>query len=144
MAAKPPRPAPPAAPDDAPSGTAKTATRGKAAARELSDRLADPAFQADIERAVRDLPPERAAELVEMLEGSIKRRKLELYGYLVAAAIVVIGMIVSLLIMGSAPEGSFVAWIFLVPLALAGVVMTWMGKRAKAAGKMTSPASKPR
>lgn len=126
MAAKPP------ARDPEPA----TAARSKAAARELSERLADPKFQADIEKAVRDLPPERAAELVAMLEASIKRRKLELWGYIGAAAIVLFGMVGMLLIMGSAGEGSFVAWLFLVPLALAGLLMTWVGKRAKAAGKL--------
>lgn len=126
MAAKPPAREPEPA----------TAARGKVAARELSDRLADPKFQADIEKAVRELPPDRAAELVAMLEASIKRRKLELWGYIAAAAIVLFGMVGTLLIMGSAGEGSFVAWIFLIPLAVAGLVMTWVGKRAKAVGKL--------
>ncbi len=129
MAAKPPRPTP------ASSDGSATTAGGRASARELSERMADPAFQADIERAVRELPPERAAELVAMLEASIKRRKIELYGYLAAAVIVVVGMLGTLWIMGKYGGSSFVAWVLLIPLALAGAVMTWVGKRAKAAGK---------
>ena len=103
--------------------------------------MKDPAFQRDIEQAVRDLPPERAAELVAMLEASMRRRKLELYGYLAAAAIVVVGMVGALLFLGSAKENSFVGWVFLVPLALAGLVMWLVGKKARAdhrAAKLTA------
>ena len=139
MAAKPrSQPAPAAAP---PSGgpSAATTEAGAVVAKDLAARLSDPAFQTEIEQAIRELPPDRAAELVAMLEASVRRRRIELYGYLLAAVVVIVGMIGALLIMGSVEDGRFVGWIFLIPLALAGLVMTVIGKRAKAG----APAAKP-
>ena len=110
--------------------------------KDLATRLADPDFQRNIERAVRELPPERAAELVAMLEASIKRRKLELYGYVAAAIIVLLGLVGGLLVMGSAKEGSFIGWIFFIPIGLAGLVMWLVGKKARAAQK-GGPSTRP-
>ena len=135
---------PPSAASTAASASAATATAGKVAAKDLAQRLKDPEFQRDIEQAVRDLPPERAAELVAMLEASMKRRKLELYGYLAAAAIVVIGMIGSLVFMGSVAEGKFTGWVFLIPMGLAGLVMWLVGKRARAGQRAAKEAAERR
>ena len=134
MAAKQPRPASPA-PDPV-----ATAAASKVMAKDLAARLSDPAFQSEIEQAIRELPPERAAELVAMLEASVRRRKIELYGYLLAAVVVIVGMLGALLIMGSVEDGTFIGWIFLIPLALAGLVMTVIGKRAKAGAPPPKPA----
>lgn len=150
MAGKPrSKPGAPGKPSPAPSGAptaaevaAGTAPTGAVAAKDLAQRLQDPAFQADIEKAVRELPPERAAELVAMLEASMRRRKLELIGYLAAAAIVVVGMVGALIVMGSGDGGTFLGWVFLLPLALAGLVMWLVGKKARAGQpKRASPAS---
>jgi hypothetical protein len=119
-----------------------TGAKGKDAAKDLAVRLKDPAFQRDIEQAVRELPPEKAAELVAMLEASMRRRKLELYGYLAAAAIVLFGMVGALVVMGSGKGGSLIGWIFLAPLALAGLVMWRVGKRARAHEKRGRPAAR--
>ncbi len=136
MAAKPrSQPAPTASPAPSPA----TTEAGKVAAKDLAARLSDPAFQTEIEQAIRELPPDRAAELVAMLEASVRRRRIELYGYLLAAVVVIVGMIGALLIMGSVEDGRFVGWVFLVPLALAGLVMTVVGKRAKAGAPTTKP-----
>lgn len=116
--------------------------KGKSAAKDLAERLKDPKFQADIERAVRELPPEKAAQLVEMLEASMRRRKLELYGYLAAAAIVIFGMLGALVIMGSAKSGTFIGWVFLIPLGLAGLVMWRIGKRARAHERAARPTAR--
>lgn len=148
MAGKPrSKPGAPGKPSPAPSGpptaaavAAGTAPTGAAAAKDLAQRLQDPAFQADIEKAVRELPPERAAELVAMLEASMRRRKLELLGYLAAAAIVVVGMVGALIVMGSGEGGTFLGWVFLIPLALAGLVMWLVGKKARAS-QPAKPAS---
>ena len=122
------------------TAAATQASAGKLAAKDLAARLADPKFQADVEAAVRDLPPEKAAELVAMLEASMRKRKIELYGYLAAAAIVIVGMIGALLVMGSVEEGTFIGWVFLVPLGLAGIVMMLVGRRARADQKASAAA----
>lgn len=105
----------------------------KLQAGELADRLKDPAFRSRVEDAIANLPPEKAAELVTLLEASIRRRKVELIGYLAAAGVLLVGMVLALYAYGAAEEGRFVGWLFLIPLALAGVVMIVVGRLAKRA-----------
>lgn len=101
--------------------------------QELATRLADPAFRARVEEAVANLPPERAAELVALLEASIRRRKIELVGYLAAAVVLLVGMVIAIYAYGAAAEGRFVGWVFILPLALAGLVMIAVGRAARKA-----------
>ena len=95
---------------------------------DITDRLADPAFRAQIEEGIKNMPPEKAAELVAMLEASLRRRKIELYGYLGAAVVLLIGMVVALYIYGATDHGNFMSWIFLIPMGLAGGVMWFVGR----------------
>ena len=113
--------------------------------KDLAERLADPAFRAQIEEAVASMPPEKAAELVAMLEQSLRRRKIELVGYLAAAVLMLVGMVLSLWFYGASDGDSFMAWIFLVPLALAGLVMWAVGRwsRKHAPPPRARPAGKP-
>lgn len=101
--------------------------------QELAARLTDPAFRERVEAAVANMPPEQAAELVALLEASIRRRQIELVGYLAAAAILLVGMVVALYAFGAAAEGTFVGWVFLIPLGLAGVVMIGVARAARRA-----------
>jgi peptidoglycan/LPS O-acetylase OafA/YrhL len=113
--------------------------KGPDASKELAERLADPAFREQIEAAVRALPPEKAAALVEMLETSLRRRRIELAGYIAAAVLLLVGMVVALYIYGSSDHGDFVGWIFLIPLALAGLVMVLVGRFADRGRKKAAP-----
>jgi hypothetical protein len=111
-------------------------------AKDLADRLADPAFRAQIEEAVARLPPDKAEQLVAMLEHSLHRRKVELIGYVAAVVVLLLGMVVALYAYGARGGGMSGAWIFLVPLALAGVVMMVVGRIARGhAPPPTPPAS---
>lgn len=98
---------------------------------DLAQRLEDPAFREQIEQAIQNMPPEKAAELVAMLEESLRRRKIELFGYLGAALMLLVGMIGALYYYGSRQTGEFVGWIFLLPLALAGGIMWAVGRWAR-------------
>jgi len=97
---------------------------------DLAQRLEDPAFRQQIEQAISNMPPEKAAQLVEMLEVSLRRRKIELVGYLAAAAVLLLGMIGALYYYGSSDRGDFVGWVFLLPLGLAGGIMMLVGRWA--------------
>jgi hypothetical protein len=99
---------------------------------DLAERLNDPAFRAQIEEGLKNMPPEKAAELVEMLETSLRRRKVELWGYIGAAVVMLVGMVVALYIYGSSDPDSFRTWIFLIPMGLAGLVMWIVGRWADA------------
>ncbi|HUQ06770.1 MAG TPA: hypothetical protein VM261_29910 [Kofleriaceae bacterium] len=95
---------------------------------DLSERLNDPAFRTQIEEGLKNMPPEKAAELVAMLEASLRRRKIELYGYIGAAAVMLVGMVTALYIYGATDHGNFMSWIFLIPMGLAGAVMWFVGR----------------
>lgn len=101
--------------------------------KELAEQLNDPAFRERIEQAIAALPPEKAAELVALLEASIRRRKVELIGYIAAAVVLLIGMVIAVYAYGKAAHGQFIGWVFLAPLAAAGVIMIavarWAAKR---------------
>jgi hypothetical protein len=96
--------------------------------KDIHEKLADPAFRAQIEEGLKNMPPEKAAELVAMLETSLRRRKIELYGYIAAAVVLLVGMIASLYIYGATDHGNFMSWIFLIPMGLAGAVMWFVGR----------------
>ncbi len=114
----------------------------KEPAKELAERLADPAFRSQIEEGIRNMPPEKAAELVQMLEASLRRRRIELYGYIGAAVALLLGMVVALYIYGASDHGNFMSWIFLVPMALAGLVM-WLVGRWSSADRKASKRPRP-
>lgn len=101
--------------------------------KELAEQLNDPVFRERIEQAVSNLPPEKAAELVALLEASIRRRKVELIGYISAAIVLLIGMVIAVYTYGRAAHDQFIGWVFLAPLAAAGVIMIavarWAAKR---------------
>jgi hypothetical protein len=98
---------------------------------DLAQRLEDPAFRAQIEEAIQNMPPEKAAQLVAMLEESLRRRKIELFGYLGAAVVLLLGMVGALWYYGSTESGEFVGWVFLLPLGLAGAIMWGVGRWAQ-------------
>jgi peptidoglycan/LPS O-acetylase OafA/YrhL len=97
---------------------------------DLAQRLEDPAFREQIEQAIQNMPPEKAAELVAMLEVSLRRRKIELVGYLGAALVLLLGMIGALYYYGTSDHGDFVGWVFLLPLGAAGAIMMLVGRWA--------------
>ncbi|MBK7071968.1 MAG: hypothetical protein IPH44_06670 [Myxococcales bacterium] len=104
--------------------------------KELAEQLNDPAFRERIEQAISALPPEKAAELVALLEASIRRRKIELFGYIASAVVLLLGMVIAVYVYGRAAHGQFIGWVFLAPLAAAGVIMIavarWAAKREAA------------
>jgi hypothetical protein len=111
---------------------AKPGSNGKQKPADLAERLADPAFRAEIEEGLRSMPPEKAAELVAMLEAALRRRRIELYGYIGAAVVLLFGMVGALYFYGASDHGNFMAWIFLLPMGLAGLVMWLVGRWSRA------------
>lgn len=101
--------------------------------QELAQRLADPEFRARIEQAVQQLPADKATELVALLEASIRRRRIEMWGYIAAAIVMLVGMVFALYLYGRAGGDSFVGWVFLLPLGLAGLTMMLVARWARAA-----------
>jgi hypothetical protein len=83
----------------------------------------DPAMAASL----KNLSPEQAAQVLAVLEKALKRRKIQLWGYLVAGIVLIIGMLAALYVYGATDEGTFVGWVFFVPVGLVGIVLYGFG-----------------
>jgi hypothetical protein len=100
------------------------------------DPLVAQAFDADkhdqLARAVEQLTPEEAAFFLDKLERAIKKRKIQVMGYLVAMVVWAAGMVCALAYFGI--SSGFVGWVFLVPFGLVGGVLWAFGKWADKVG----------
>lgn len=88
-------------------------------------------------RAIENLTPEEAAFFLWRLEISIRKRKIQLVGYLVAMLVWAAGMVFALAYFGIA--SGFVGWVFLLPFALVGVILLAFGRWADKIGSAKPP-----
>jgi hypothetical protein len=105
------------------------------------DELVARAFDADkheeLARAIEQLNPEEAAFFLAKLEAAIRKRKIQITGYLVAMGVWVIGMMFALVWYGT--HDGFVGWVFLVPFAFVGLVLYGFGTWATRVGETLKP-----
>lgn len=101
-----------------------------ARAEALADRAMDPRNEQDVAEAISKLTPEEARYFVGILEKSIRRRRIQLIGYLVALVVLLVGMFFALAYYGAAEEGKFVGWVFLLPFLAIGLVFWIFGRWA--------------
>jgi hypothetical protein len=94
-----------------------------------------------LEDAIAKLSPEEAAFFLQSLEGKLKKRKIQLTGYLVALFTWLIAMLGALAYYGA--SDGFVIWVFLVPFALLGAILYGFGKWAVKVGGPDKAAPKP-
>jgi hypothetical protein len=97
----------------------------------------DPAKHDQLEAAIKALNPDEARFFLWKLELSVRKRKIQLTGYLVAILIWLAGMIAALVAYGLS-EG-FVGYLFLVPFALVGATLWAFGKWAERISKREPP-----
>jgi hypothetical protein len=110
------------------------------------DPLVAQAFDArkreDLARAVEKLSPDEAAFFLHKLELALRKRKIQLTGYLIAMGVWVVAMMLALAYAGM--HDGFVGWVFLLPFGLVGAVLYAFGKWAEHVSKVPpQPASKP-
>jgi hypothetical protein len=134
-----------AAPKAAPPKGASTAPAQAATPAGATEALVDSAFDASkhaaLAEAIEQLSPEEAAFFLERLERALRKRKLQLAGYLAAMVLWLVGMVAALIYYGSVDRGQFVGWVFLVPFAVVGVALWGFGKWAeRIAGPGAPPA----
>jgi hypothetical protein len=91
----------------------------------------------EVARAIAKLSPEEAAFFLHRLEMAIRKRKLQLTGYLVAIVVWLGGMMFALAYYGT--HSGFVGWVFLVPFALVGVILYAFGAWAERVAKRPLP-----
>ena len=124
--------------------TGKPPARGKRGNRGDADaptpisgeKLAEAAIapEADpesIEDQLKELTPEQAAMFVRILEITMKRRRIMLLGYLSALFALVIGVVWALYMYGTHERGTFIGWVFMVPLASAALLIWFFGRWSK-------------
>ena len=109
----------------------------------MSDKSPDVehAFDADkhteLAKAVEKLSPTEAAFFLWKLEQSIRKRKIQIMGYLVAMLVWLAGMMFALVWYGT--HDGFVGWAFLLPFLLVGLILFGFGKWSEAVGKRPPP-----
>ncbi|HET9622781.1 MAG TPA: hypothetical protein VFP84_15515 [Kofleriaceae bacterium] len=106
------------------------------------DPLVAQAFDAkkheDLARAIEKLSSEEAAFFLHKLECAIRKRKIQITGYLVAMLVWALGTAVALYYFGT--HDGFVGWVFLVPFGFVGIVLYSFGHWAERASKRPMPA----
>jgi hypothetical protein len=92
----------------------------------------------ELARAVEQLSPQEAAFFLGKLEAAIRKRKIQLTGYLVAMLLWILAMMGALAYYGT--HKGFVGWVFILPFGLVGVILFAFGKWAERAGaKVPAP-----
>lgn len=82
----------------------------------------------DLAREIETLSPEEAAMFVTLVQAAIKKRRVQLVGYLLALVALLMGMLVALYMYGTREPGEFVGWVFLIPFILVGGVLVIFGR----------------
>lgn len=91
----------------------------------------------DLARAVENLTSEEAAFFLVKLEAAIRKRKIQITGYLVAMLVWIIGMMGALVWYGT--HDGFVGWVFIAPFGIVGVILYLFGRWAERAGSVAAP-----
>jgi hypothetical protein len=84
------------------------------------------------EQAPIELTAEQAAMFVKALNLAMRKRRIMLLGYFATLLALVLGQIAALIVWANRTPGTFVGWMFLIPLALAGACLWGFGRWAKA------------
>ncbi len=87
-----------------------------------------------VEEAISQLTPEQAAEFERQMARANKRRLIMLAGYILSLFVLIAGSLWAFYVYGTAEPGSFRAWVFLVPLAVMGVIFVFAGRLARRYG----------
>jgi hypothetical protein len=96
----------------------------------------------DLARAIEKLSSDEAAYFLHKLEHAIRKRKIQLTGYLGAMAAWLVTMVAALIYFGT-HEG-FVYWVFVIPFGAVGVILYTFGRWAERVAKTPYvPGAKP-
>ncbi|HEV7559131.1 MAG TPA: hypothetical protein VGO00_26840 [Kofleriaceae bacterium] len=100
------------------------------------DPLVSKAFEGnkheELARAIEKLSPDEAQFFLLKLEAAIRKRKIQILGYLVAMGVWLVGMVFALAWYGT--HDGFVGWVFVAPFGLVGAVLFGFGKWAERVG----------
>ena len=113
-------------------------------ARSDEDPLVAKAFdrkssQEDLVRAIAQLSPDEAAFFLHRLEVALRKRKIQLSGYVTAMVAWLVGMVMALVYYGM--NDASAAWAFIVPFGIVGLILYGFGTWAERVSKRPPPAS---
>ncbi|MGE5184205.1 MAG: hypothetical protein ACM31C_19180 [Acidobacteriota bacterium] len=91
----------------------------------------------ELARAIEQLSPDEAQFFLWRLEIALRKRKIQLLGYLVAMLIWLLGMVGALVIYGMST--GFVGYVFIAPFGLVGIVLYIFGWWANRISKTPRP-----
>ena len=115
-------------------------------ARSVEDPLVAKAFdrtqsQEELARAIAQLSPDEAAFFLHRLEMALRKRKIQLGGYLVAMVSWLIGMTLALVYFGMNDWSA--AWAFIVPFGAVGAILYGFGAWAERVANRPPPGAPP-
>jgi hypothetical protein len=87
----------------------------------------------DLARAIEKLSSDEAAYFLHKLEHAIRKRKIQLTGYLGAMAAWLLTMVGALIYFGT--HDGFVYWVFVVPFGAVGLILYGFGRWAERVAK---------
>jgi hypothetical protein len=102
----------------------------------------DPKKHEDLARAIEKLSSDEAAYFLHKLERAIRKRKIQITGYLVAMGAWLVSMLGALIYFGT-HEG-FVIWVFVIPFALVGAILYGFGRWSERVGSAPGPQLPPK
>jgi hypothetical protein len=88
-----------------------------------------PRTREEIARAIANLSDDEKAFVLYKLERALRKRKLQLTGYLVAMVVWLAGTLLVLAYIGT--HDGFLGWLFLVPFGFVGAVLYGFGRWAE-------------
>ena len=97
--------------------------------------MASPEEERAVTEAIQKLSPADAEMFLHKLERAIAKRRIQLWGYLMALLVWAVAMFFSLAFYGAADPHSFRSWIFAMPFLGIGLVLYLFGALAERAGK---------
>ena len=97
----------------------------------------------EIAAAIVKLSPDEAAFFLHKLEAANRKRRVQLWGYLVALIMWAATMIFALIYYAYSPPGVFVGWIFVVPFVAVGSLLFLFGKWAETIDTLRPPSASP-
>jgi hypothetical protein len=112
-------------------------TRPAKQAKDAEDPLVAQAFgagsEAELAQAIEELSPDEAAFFLDKLEKALRKRKIQITGYLTAMGAWLVGTVLAIAYFGT--HAGFVGWVFLVPFGLVGVILYGFGRWAERVSK---------
>jgi hypothetical protein len=125
------------------TGPAKAAQDAAPTEDPIVTQAIDGGKHAALARAIENLSPEEAAFFLGKIERALRKRKIQITGYLTAMGAWLVGTVLALAYYGAHTGGGFVGWVFLVPFGAVGAILYGFGRWAERVSPTPARPAKP-